>query len=1088
MKKLTFLLTCLILAVPCAAEIIIVDDDWPYDFNNVQAAIDYANPDPPGSDIIVVFPGRYTGEGNRNIDFRRKGVTVQSVDPEDPYIVAATIIDCNGYGCGFYFHYGEDGNSVVDGLTITNGDFFRGGGIYCEESGPTIANCVISGNASLMEGGGIYCYRSGPTIVNCVISGNTGMMGGGIYFLDCTAGPESPYIPARPGPTIINCTISGNTTPSEGGGIYCENSDPTIINCTIFGNTAEGDGGAIYGASESEDRGTNLTITHCTFNGNTAEGNGGAIYSKPAWYDNVKLTVNNSTFSGNSCGIYGGGIYCGYSETTHITNCTFSANTAWNNGGGIFSDDDEYQICLTNCILWGNTDTSGTGQSAQITYTQPREPDVIFSCIQDDNPNDANVPFNNPNNYNIDDDPLFVRNPDDGGDGWADDPCTPEDESANNDFGDLHLQAGSPCINAGLPNFMTGSNNNVDIDGEGRILGGRVDMGADEAAPIIVVTKPQGDEVWVNESIHKIEWISCGVDVVDILFSEDAGGGWQSIESGLTDTDSYTWDLPAAIDSNRCVIAVVPSVPDANVVCIESGLFTIGPDLYHPDVPSKWKSLGGDFKRTGLSSDYGPEIGCIKWQFETEGAVSASVTIGAGNRVHIACEDGKIYTLDSEGDLIWSYDTNSPLLSSATIGQDGSVYVGAENGKLYAINIAGTLRWTHDTGRFICSSPAVSDDGNIYVGSADGTVCALGHDGSELWSFKPDGFGILDGSILASPAIAADGSVYIGGLYDPNLYALDANDGTVKWVCNFEGIETTYPYDPYNPIDSNKAGWPFASPVVAPDGTIYQTLLYDPNLYAIDPYDGNIIWSMNLADPWSGWFDSEYDDDPFDPYTGEGGCPPQYNCEPGCYYNYNYGASPHGWSEPVLGPDGTIYISFDDPYLRAVDPNGSIKWVTQLGTMGGFTLTVGSDGLIYAVGDDGCLAVINPNGEEIARFDSTNWLNFPVIPANNTIIVSNGRDNTMLVTDANNTVWAIGPDDCEDKVFVLHWAEDLNTDGDMSFLDLALLAADWLDCTDPDGWYCLPSQQMYLTGDINRDMYVDFADFAALANRWLSEE
>ena len=181
-------------------------------------------------------------------------------------------------------------------------------------------------------------------------------------------------------------------------------------------------------------------------------------------------------------------------------------------------------------------------------------------------------------------------------------------------------------------------------------------------------------------------------------------------------------------------------------------------------------------------------------------------------------------------------------------------------------------------------------------------------------------------------------------------------------------------------------------------------------------------------------------------------------------------------------------MSFDDPYLRAVDPNSSIKWITQLGTIGGFTLTVGSDGLIYAVGDDGCIYLVGPNGEEIAQFCGDKWLNFPVIAADNTIIVSDGKDNTMLITDANNTVWAIGPDDCEGKMFVLHWAEDLNTDGNMSFLDLALLAADWLDCTDTE-WPChYQGQEMYLTSDINRDLYVDFADFAALANRWLSEE
>ena len=59
-----------------------------------------------------------------------------------------------------------------------------------------------------------------------------------------------------------------------------------------------------------------------------------------------------------------------------------------------------------------------------------------------------------------------------------------------------------------------------------------------------------------------------------------------------------------------------------------------------------------------------------------------------------------------------------------------------------------------------------------------------------------------------------------------------------------------------------------------------------------------------------------------------------------------------GWSSPVVGSDGTIYVSFDDPYLRAVEPNGTIKWITRLGVIGGFTLSIDRDDLIYAASDD----------------------------------------------------------------------------------------------------------------------------------------
>jgi parallel beta-helix repeat protein len=193
MKNLIFALAFLLLTVPCFAEIIIVDNEWPYDFNNIQAAIDYSS----NGDYIIVFPGTYAGEGNRDIDFLGKSVTVQSIDPTDPYIVTETIIDCNGVDIydrhyGFLFQSGEDANSILAGFTITN---CGSGAIQCGNSSPTIKNCIITGNSSY--DGVIHCYGSGtPAISNCTISGNTSS---GIY---CEFGN---------GPTITNCIITGNT-------------------------------------------------------------------------------------------------------------------------------------------------------------------------------------------------------------------------------------------------------------------------------------------------------------------------------------------------------------------------------------------------------------------------------------------------------------------------------------------------------------------------------------------------------------------------------------------------------------------------------------------------------------------------------------------------------------------------------------------------------------------------------------------------------------------------------------------------------------------------------------------------------------
>jgi parallel beta-helix repeat protein len=259
MRNIILICVSLILTCPCIAKTITVDDDGPADFDNIQAAINVAN----NGDTVLVKDGTYTGTGNRNIDFRGKAITVQSENgPQN------CVIDCNGttgdWHPGFVFRSDEDANSILDGLTITNGyvSDVSGGGIACWVSSPTIKNCIIIGNSADLGGGGggIFCGREGsPIITNCIISGNSAYgsygVGGGIYCKDSS-------------PIITNCIISGNSAYGRyggGGGISCDDSSPTITNCTITGNSAEDEGGGIYACLNS-----NLTITNSLLWSNTA--------------------------------------------------------------------------------------------------------------------------------------------------------------------------------------------------------------------------------------------------------------------------------------------------------------------------------------------------------------------------------------------------------------------------------------------------------------------------------------------------------------------------------------------------------------------------------------------------------------------------------------------------------------------------------------------------------------------------------------------------------------------------------------------------------------------------------------------------
>jgi len=150
----------------------------------IQKGIDTVNE--PGH--MVVKPGTYTGTGNRDLDFKGKAITVRNIQPRDAYTVTRTVIDCQGTAGNkhraFYFHNGEESNSVVQGFTILNGYHDNGGAIYCNNSSPTIKNCTIIDSTAVNYGGGIYCYGGSAWIINCTFSANIANGRGGALCFD----------------------------------------------------------------------------------------------------------------------------------------------------------------------------------------------------------------------------------------------------------------------------------------------------------------------------------------------------------------------------------------------------------------------------------------------------------------------------------------------------------------------------------------------------------------------------------------------------------------------------------------------------------------------------------------------------------------------------------------------------------------------------------------------------------------------------------------------------------------------------------------------------------------------------------------
>jgi len=202
--RLAVCLLVMTLAVPAGAV-----THYVFEGQSIQAAID--DPCTVNGDEIEVAPGTYT----EAINFSGKAVRLYSSD-------GPGVTTINGAG---YLHVvqcvsGEDVTTVLEGFTITAGEATNGGGMYCENSSPTVTGCTFSGN----QGGGMYNYsNSSPTVTNCTFTGNWAYNGGGMWNHEYGS------------PTVTNCTFSGNSADNGGGLNNKNNTSPTLTNCSYIG-------------------------------------------------------------------------------------------------------------------------------------------------------------------------------------------------------------------------------------------------------------------------------------------------------------------------------------------------------------------------------------------------------------------------------------------------------------------------------------------------------------------------------------------------------------------------------------------------------------------------------------------------------------------------------------------------------------------------------------------------------------------------------------------------------------------------------------------------------------------------------------
>ncbi len=240
--------------------------------------------------------------------------------------------------------------------------------------------------------------------------------------------------PDQPEQTIIDGDGTTSVVTFAGG----ENANTILCGFTITGGSGVTLGGGIVGNNTN----TNPSISQCVITGNSSTSAGGGIWGCGGKISRCVFFSNTTVYGGAIAACHGTIVSCliynnqasyggGFNNCDGtIINCTITQNTTTTQGVINGCDGN-----ITNCIVWGNTPD---------TFTEHTTGVITYCCWPEGT-----------GTGNIDDDPLFAA-------------------AASDDY---HLQANSPCLDAGQPGCYQ---DQLDLDGNLRCLHDRVDIGAYE--------------------------------------------------------------------------------------------------------------------------------------------------------------------------------------------------------------------------------------------------------------------------------------------------------------------------------------------------------------------------------------------------------------------------------------------------------------------------------------------------------------------------------------------------------------------------------------------------------------------------------